>query len=92
VVTDPQINKQTHTQTDRGDYNTLRRSFASAHCNEYTGSGGNVFHRSETVKMTVISYLQVVSSLDRARTLSAAVVVVTVIDVVKLIPLRDYVT
>jgi len=24
VVTDPQTNKQTHTQTDRGDYNTLR--------------------------------------------------------------------
>ena len=26
-------NTQTHKQTDRGDYNTLRRSFASAHCN-----------------------------------------------------------
>jgi len=31
VVTDPQTNKHTHThkQTDKGDYNTLRRSFAS---------------------------------------------------------------
>jgi len=33
VVTDPQKNKQTSTQTDRDDYNTLRRSFASAQCN-----------------------------------------------------------
>jgi len=29
MVTDP----QTNTQTDRGDYNTLHRSFASAQCN-----------------------------------------------------------
>jgi len=27
-------NTRTNTQTDRGDYNTLRRSFASAQCNE----------------------------------------------------------
>jgi len=30
MVTDP----QTNSQTDRGDYNTLRRSFASAQCNK----------------------------------------------------------
>jgi len=30
VVTDP----QTNTPTDKGDYNTLRRSFASTQCNE----------------------------------------------------------
>ena len=29
MITDP----QTNTQTDRGDYNTLHRSFASAECN-----------------------------------------------------------
>ena len=32
VVTDPQTNKHTYTQT--GDYNTLHRSFASAQCNK----------------------------------------------------------
>ena len=32
VVTDP----QTHTPTDRTDYNTLRRSFASAQCTLHT--------------------------------------------------------
>jgi len=33
VVTNPETNKA-NTQTDRGDYNTLRRSFASAQCNK----------------------------------------------------------
>ena len=31
-----QTHKQTNTQTDRGDCNTLRRSFASAQCDEFT--------------------------------------------------------
>jgi len=33
MVTDPQTQPQTHTQTDRTDYNTLRRSFTSTQCN-----------------------------------------------------------
>ena len=33
MVADP----QTNTQTDRGNYNTLRRSFASAQCNYWQG-------------------------------------------------------
>jgi len=32
-----QIHKQTNTHTDRSDYNTLRRSFASAQCNKLCG-------------------------------------------------------
>jgi len=34
VVTDTQIHPQTHKPTDRTDYNTLRRSFASAQCKD----------------------------------------------------------
>ena len=33
MVTDPQTQPQTHTQTDRTDNNTLRRRFASVQCN-----------------------------------------------------------
>jgi len=35
VVTDPQTHTHTHKPKDRTDYNTLRRSFASAQCNKY---------------------------------------------------------
>jgi len=33
MVIDPPTNTHTHRPTDRTDYNTLRRSFASAQCN-----------------------------------------------------------
>ena len=62
VVKDPQTNKHTHTQTDRVDYNTLRRSFATAQCNNNNNNNNN---KQPCVKSSGQQISVTVSAADR---------------------------